>query len=77
MKDEIDPKIKECSTFEEINVIITDWMCYYNKDRYVWDLARLSPDEYYKYYTTGIYPIPGVKPPKNAPVSPNTVVAQT
>ena len=39
-------------------------MDYYNRERYVWDLARLSPDEYYKYYTTGVYPIPGIKPPK-------------
>lgn len=77
MKDEIDARIKECSTFEEIKVIITDWMSYYNKDRYIWDLARLSPDEYYKYCTTGVYPIPGVKPPKNALVSPNSVAQQT
>ena len=71
MKDEIDAKIKECSTFEEIKMIITDWMSYYNKDRYIWDLARLSPDEYYKYYTTGVYPISGMKPPKNAAVQAN------
>ncbi len=77
MKDEIDARIKECSTFEEIKVIITDWMSYYNKDRYIWDLARLSPDEYYKYCTTGVYPIPGVKPPKDALVSPNSVAQQT
>ena len=64
MKDEIDSKIQNCSTFEEIKAVITDWMSYYNKDRYIWDLAKLSPDEYYKYYTTGVYPIPGVKPPK-------------
>ncbi len=65
MKDEIGSKVRECSSFDEIKVIITDWMDYYNKDRYIWDLARLSPDEYYKYYTTGIYPIPGMKPPKD------------
>ena len=66
MKDEIDSKIKKCSTFEKIKAVITDWMNYYNKDRYIWDLAMLSPDEYYKYYTTGVYPIPGMKPPKGA-----------
>ena len=65
MKDEIGSKIKECYSYDEVKVIIVDWMDYYNKDRYVWDLARLSPDEYYEYYTTGIYPIPGVKPPKD------------
>ena len=77
MKDEIDAKIKECSTFEEIKIIITDWMSYYNKDRYIWDLARLSPDEYYKYYTTGVYPISGMKPPKNAAVQANSGGQQT
>ena len=77
MKDEIATKIKECSTFEEIKMIITDWMSYYNKDRYIWDLARLSPDEYYKYYTTGVYPISGMKPPKNAAVQANSGGQQT
>ena len=45
MKDEIDAKIKACNSFEDIKVVIADWMNYYNKDRYIWDLARLSPDE--------------------------------
>jgi len=66
MKDEIDSKIKKCSTFEKIMAVIADWMNYYNKDRYIWDLAMLSPDEYYTYYTTGVYPIPGMKPPKGS-----------
>ena len=30
---------------------------YYNTERYQWDLARLSPVEYYQYLTTGIYPL--------------------
>ena len=28
----------------------------YNNDRYQWDLAKLSPNEYYRYLTTGSYP---------------------
>ena len=55
MKDEID--ISECTTFQEILAVITDWTEYYNNDRYQWDLAKLSPREYYKYETTGVYPI--------------------
>lgn len=55
MKDEID--LSDCKTFEEIKKIIDDWMDYYNNDRYQWDLAKLSPSEYYKYVTTGEYPI--------------------
>ena len=38
------------------------WMEYYNRDRCQWDLAKLSPDEYYRYITTGEYP-DGMLPP--------------
>ena len=31
---------------------------YYNNERYQWSLAKLSPAEYYRYVTTGEYPIP-------------------
>lgn len=64
MKDEIGDRIKEAISFSQIQKVITDWTDYYNEDRYVWELARLSPDEYYKYYMTGIYPISGITPPK-------------
>ncbi len=63
MKDHIGVRIKECTTYREVLGIIDDWMDYYNKDRYQWELAKLSPNEYYKYITTGIYPIKGRKPP--------------
>jgi transposase InsO family protein len=55
MKDEAD--IWECLTFDEIHEALSDWAEYYNKDRYQWDLARLSPKEYYKYLVTGVYPL--------------------
>ena len=55
MKDEID--ISWCETFDEILAVITDWTDYYNNDRYQWDLAKLSPVEYYKYLNTGKYPL--------------------
>jgi transposase InsO family protein len=55
MKDEID--ISGCTTYKEILAVITDWTEYYNNDRYQWDLARLSPREYYQYEMTGVYPI--------------------
>ena len=35
---------------------IDRWMDYYNNDRCQWDLAKLSPNEYYHYITTGEYP---------------------
>ena len=55
MKDEID--LSNCKTFEDVKKIIDDWMNYYNNYRYQWDLAKLSPTEYYRYITTGDYPI--------------------
>jgi len=55
MKDEID--ISQCLTFDEIHKKISDWTDYYNIDRYQWDLAKLSPKEYYEYRVTGEYPL--------------------
>ena len=55
MKDELD--IKECNNFEELQMAIDDYMDYYNNDRYQWELAKLSPNEYAKYVSTGDYPI--------------------
>jgi len=55
MKDEID--ISQCTTFEEIHQVISDWTNYYNYDRYQWDLARLAPMEYYKYLVAGEHPL--------------------
>lgn len=60
MKDEID--ISGCVCFEDVRLIIDDWIDYYNNDRYQWQLAKLSPNEYYNYILTGDYPIPGQKP---------------
>lgn len=55
MKDEID--ISNCKTFNEVKEIIDDWIYYYNHERYQWNLAKLSPCEYYEYVKTGIYPL--------------------
>ena len=41
-------------------MIIDDWLDYYNNERYQWQLAKLSPNEYYGYITTGIYPLKGI-----------------
>ena len=59
MKDEID--FGGCTTFIQVKAIIDDWMEYYNNERYQWQLAKLSPNEYYQYITTGIYPLKGIK----------------
>ena len=56
MKDEIKDKLKSAETFEDVKFIIDDYMHYYNNDRYQWQLAQLSPNEYYQYITSGKYP---------------------
>jgi transposase InsO family protein len=58
MKDEID--LSPCKTFEDVCAVIHDYMDYYNKDRYQWDLAKLSPNQYYEYTMTGVYPLQGI-----------------
>ncbi|MEX0052934.1 IS3 family transposase [Clostridium butyricum] len=55
MKDEID--ISECKKYREVKAVIDDWIDYYNNERYQWQLAKLSPNEYYQYITTCIYPL--------------------
>lgn len=56
MKDEID--LSGCKRFQQVKDIIDDWMDYYNNDRYQWQLAKLSPNEYYHYIIAGVYPLP-------------------
>ena len=60
MKDEIEEKLKRCKTFEQVKALIDDWMAYYNNDRCQWDLAMLTPKEYYTYRMTGVYPLADV-----------------
>ena len=61
MKDEIKELIADCDTYDQVSAIVADWMDYYNKDRYQWDLEKLSPREYYRYRHTGVYPLkPGL-----------------
>ena len=59
MKDEI--HVKGC-THGQICSIIDNWMDYYNNERYQWDLAKLSPNEYYDWIITGSYPLGGSAP---------------
>ena len=60
MKDEID--LSECTTFEQVCKVVRDWTDYYNNERYQWDLAKLSPAEFYEYCITGQYPLTIPKP---------------
>lgn len=67
MKDELADKMANWDCFEDVKRDIDDWFDYYNNDRYQWQLAKLSPRQYYKYVTTGEYPLPGKPPAREDP----------
>ena len=48
MKDEIKDKILWCITYDEVKVIIDDWIDFYNNDRCIWHLNKMPPLEFYK-----------------------------
>ena len=52
MKDLID--LTDNLSFGEVKAVIDDHMSYYNSERHQWDLAKLSPNEYFSFVTTGI-----------------------
>lgn len=56
MKDELKKASKTWDTFNDVKESIDDWMDYYNNDRYQMGLCKLSPNEFYEYITTGVYP---------------------
>lgn len=60
MKDEID--LSSCISFTDVKLVIDDWINYYNQDRYQWQLAKLSPNEYYEYIKSGTYPLAVIIP---------------
>ena len=57
MKDHIRRKLNACTEYSQVKEIIDDYMDYYNRERYQWQLAKLSPDEFYEFISTGIYPL--------------------
>lgn len=57
LKDETRLRKHKIDDYEKIAAIIDDWIDYYNNDRYQIRLAMLSPNEYYKYVTTGEDPL--------------------
>ncbi|MGM9963055.1 MAG: IS3 family transposase [Holdemanella porci] len=56
MKDEIGKRLLYCESFKDVKELIDDWIDFYNNERYQWQLAKLSPNEFYEYITTGVYP---------------------
>jgi len=44
MKDEVD--FRDCQTLEEVRARVTDYIDYYNSERYQWTLKKMTPDEF-------------------------------
>lgn len=55
LKDHV--KTSNLDTFEEVNKAINEFMDYYNNERPQWNLAKLTPVQYYNFYQTGVYPL--------------------
>ena len=56
MKDDLAGEIPGWTSFADAKASIDRWMDYYNQDRCQWDLAKLSPNEFYEYISTGEHP---------------------
>lgn len=63
MKDHVLPRIEGATKFSQIQAAVNDYMDYYNNENYIWELSYLSPNEYYDFVTTGIYPLDIPNPP--------------
>lgn len=57
MKDHIKTKLAESTSFSEVACIVDNYMNYYNNERHQWRLAKLAPNEFYTFVTTGKYPL--------------------
>lgn len=56
MKQELKDYLNRKMSFEDIKERIGDWIDYYNNDRCQERLNKLSPNEFYSFYTTGVLP---------------------
>ena len=57
MKDQIKGRLQLCDEYSQVADIVDDYIDYYNNRRPQWHLAKLSPNEFYKFVTTRIYPL--------------------
>ena len=57
MKTQILDLVALCPDVETVKEMITEYLRRYNSEFYQYNLAGLTPDEFYTYVTTGIYPL--------------------
>ena len=49
--------VARCMTFNSAKALVSGYIKAYNTEHYQYDLAALTPEEFYQYATTGIYPL--------------------
>lgn len=72
MKTQILELVALCTDVKTVKDMITEYIRRYNSEFYQYNLAGLTPDEFYTYVTTGIYPLDeyyGIKSTELMPVS--------
>lgn len=57
LKTAILDMVARCRTFEDAKTLVSGYIKAYNTEHYQYDLAALTPEEFYQYATTGIYPL--------------------
>jgi hypothetical protein len=57
LKTAIMDRVARCRTFDDAKELISGYIKVYNTEHYQYDLAALTPAEFYQYATTGIYPL--------------------
>lgn len=71
MKDHL--KLSELDTFEQVKTAIAGIIHYYNNDRPQWNLAKLTPIQFYQYFITGVYPHSHLVTP---PILPEVIILE-
>lgn len=72
MKTQILDLVALCTNVDTVKDMIAEYIRRYNSEFYQYNLAGLTPDEFYTYVTTGIYPLAeyyGIKSTELMPVS--------
>jgi len=49
--------VARCRTFEDAKTLVSAYIKAYNTEHYQYDLAALTPAEFYQYATSGVYPL--------------------
>ena len=57
LKTSILDMVAMCRDFESARTLVDGYIRAYNTEHYQYDLAALTPEEFYQYVTTGVYPL--------------------